>query len=150
MSGEGEGKGNGLANNRGISYTDLMISYAYVALGGAIGASLRYGVGRWALKAFGPGFPWGTFIANVSGGFLMGLLTGWLTFRVSGGEPLRLFLAVGVLGGFTTFSGFSLETLSLIETKAYSAAGLYIFGSVILALAAVFAGLLIARKLFAV
>ncbi len=127
-----------------------MLSYAYVALGGAIGASLRYGVGRAAFKAFGPGFPWGTFIANVTGGLFMGLLAGWLAFRVSGGENLRLFLGVGLLGGFTTFSSFSLEALRLIETKYYSAAGLYIFGSVILAIAAVFAGLLIARRLFAV
>ena len=127
-----------------------MINIAYVALGGAIGASLRYGVGKAAFKAFGPGFPWGTFIANVSGGLLMGMLTGWLAFRVSGGEHLRLFLGVGLLGGFTTFSSFSLEALRLIETKSYGAAGFYIFGSVILAIAAVFAGLIIARKLFAV
>lgn len=126
------------------------MNFAYVALGGAIGASLRYGLGRAAFKAFGPGFPWGTFISNISGGLAMGFLTGWLAFRVSGGEHLRLFLAVGVLGGFTTFSSFSLEAFRMIETKSYSAAGLYIFGSVILAIAAVFAGLLIARRLFAV
>ena len=127
-----------------------MLAYAYVALGGAIGASLRYGVGKAAFKAFGSGFPWGTFIANVTGGLAMGLLAGWLAFRVSGDENLRLFLGVGLLGGFTTFSSFSLEALRLIETKSFGTAGLYIFGSVILAIAAVFAGLLIARRLFAV
>lgn len=120
----------------------------YVALGGAIGASCRYLLGGVAFRVMGPGFPWGTLAANVIGGLLMGLLVGWLAFRVSGGENLRLFLAVGVLGGFTTFSSFSLEALRMIETKAYGLAAGYISASVVLSVLAVFIGLMIARKLF--
>lgn len=120
----------------------------YVALGGAIGASCRYLLGGVAFRVMGPGFPWGTLAANVIGGLLMGLLVGWLAFRVSGGENLRLFLAVGVLGGFTTFSSFSLEALRMIETKAYGLAAGYISASVVLSVLAVFIGLMMARKLF--
>ncbi|PHR91374.1 MAG: fluoride efflux transporter CrcB [Robiginitomaculum sp.] len=120
----------------------------YVALGGAIGASCRYLLGGVVFRAMGPGFPWGTLAANVIGGLLMGLLVGWLAFRVSGGENLRLFLAVGVLGGFTTFSSFSLEALRMIETKAYGLATGYMSASVVLSVLAVFIGLMMARKLF--
>lgn len=120
----------------------------YVALGGAIGASCRYLLGGVAFRVMGPGFPWGTLAANVIGGLLMGLLVGWLAFRVSGGENLRLFLAVGVLGGFTTFSSFSLEALRMIETKAYGLAVGYMSASVVLSVLAVFIGLMMARKLF--
>ncbi len=121
----------------------------YVALGGALGASGRYALGHVMFKLMGPGYPWGTLVANVLGGLAMGLLVGWLAFRVSGGEHLRLFLAVGVLGGFTTFSSFSLEALRMIETKAYGTAAGYISASVIFSIFAVFLGLIIARKVFA-
>ena len=122
----------------------------YVALGGAIGASLRYGLGKAAFKVSGHGFPWGTFAANILGGFFMGLLVGWLAHRVSGGENLRLFLGVGLLGGFTTFSAFSLESWMMIERKAYVLAAGYISASVILSIFALFMGLMIARRAFAV
>lgn len=127
-----------------------MSNILLVALGGGIGAATRYQVGKWAFHFTGPGFPWGTLIANVLGGFLMGMLVGWLATKVSGGESLRLFLGVGLLGGFTTFSAFSLETMKMIETKSYALAGAYIGGSVMLSILAVFIGLFIARKLFAV
>ena len=122
----------------------------YVALGGAIGASLRYGIGEAAFKVSGPGYQWGSFAANILGGFFMGLLIGWLAHRVSGAENLRLFLGVGLLGGFTTFSAFSLETWMMIERKAYALAAGYIGASVILSVFALFMGLMIARKVFAV
>ena len=121
----------------------------YVALGGALGASGRYLLGGAVFKLMGPGYPWGTFAANTLGGFLMGALIGWLAFRVSGGENLRLLLGVGVLGGFTTFSSFSLEAVRMIETKAYGLAAGYISASVVFSILALFAGLVLARKVFA-
>lgn len=118
-----------------------------VAAGGAIGAVARYGVGRW-LPAVG--FPWPTLTVNLVGGLLMGLLTGWLAFRGgSGGEGVRLFAAVGVLGGFTTFSAFSLETALMIERREFALAGGYALASVALSVAALFLGLMLARRLFA-
>lgn len=122
-----------------------------VALGGAIGASARYGLGVAALR-FAPNaaWPWGTFAANVIGGLLMGLLTGWLALRGEAGqETVRLFAAVGVLGGFTTFSAFSLETMLMIERRQWALAGGYVGLSVVLAVAALFVGLMIARRAFA-
>ncbi len=121
----------------------------YVALGGALGASMRHVLGVAMLKTMGPSYPWGTLAANVIGGLLMGILVGWLAFKVSGGENLRLLLGVGVLGGFTTFSSFSLEAVRMIEVKAYAVAAGYISASVVLSVLAVFAGLIMARRLFA-
>ncbi len=123
----------------------------YVALGGSLGASARYLLGHGAQKLWpASAFPWGTFLANVIGGLVMGLFIGWMSAKLTGSENMRLFMAVGVLGGFTTFSSFSLEALRMIETKSYALAAGYIGGSVILSVAAVFFGLVIARKLFAV
>ena len=104
--------------------------------------------GRWAPNA---GWPAGTFAANVAGGLLMGLLVGWLAFR--GGaqqEAVRLFAAVGVLGGFTTFSSYSLEAVQMIERREIGLAAAYVVGSVVLAIAALFVGLMIARRAFGV
>ncbi len=124
----------------------------YVALGGALGASGRYLLGGVALRVMGPGYPWGTLVVNVLGGLLMGLLVGWLAFKgsamVGGAANLRLFLGVGVLGGFTTFSAFSLEAIRMIETKAYGLAAGYISASVALSILALFIGLIIARRVF--
>ena len=120
-----------------------------VAIGGALGASSRYLSGRAIMHLLGPGFPWGTLFVNVFGGLLMGLLVGLMAFKISGGENLRLFMAVGFLGGFTTFSAFSLEMIKMIETKAFAQAGMYLGASVLFSLAAVMLGLMIARKIFA-
>jgi len=120
----------------------------YVALGGALGTSLRYILGTATLKTFGPDYPYGTMIANVLGGFLMGVLVGWLAHKVSGGQNLRLFLGVGLLGGFTTFSAFSLDAFLMYEKKAYGALAGYIGGSVILSIGALIIGLIIARRIF--
>ncbi|WP_442680680.1 fluoride efflux transporter CrcB [Sphingomonas sp. ASY06-1R] len=87
-----------------------------VMIGGAIGAGFRYQVGNAALRNLGPGFPWGTWIVNLLGALLMGILAGLLArqFSPADGEPLRLFIGVGVLGGFTTFSAFSLEAVNML------------------------------------
>ena len=100
------------------------------------------------LKTLGPDYPYGTMAANLIGGFLMGLLAGWLALKVSGGENLRLFLGVGLLGGFTTFSAFSLDAVLMYEKKAYGALISYVGGSVILSIGALMIGLILARKIF--
>jgi len=123
-----------------------MTSFLTVALGGAIGASARHGLGMITLRIFGPGFPIGTLLANVIGGVLMGLLVGWLVREMpSNANTIRLFAGVGVLGGFTTFSAFSLDAMRMLETKAYSAFIGYVGASVILSIAAVALGLFLMR-----
>lgn len=116
-----------------------------VGAGGAFGAMARYGVSRLALKAFGPNFPWGTMIANVSGSFLMGFLIVWLTMREPVTPALRAFLSIGVLGAFTTFSTFSLDAAMLFRDKVYLAASGYLIGSVVLSIAGLLLGLVIAK-----
>ena len=120
----------------------------YVALGGALGASARHLLGEGAKRAFGPDYPYGTLCANILGGFFMGLLAGWLAYKISGSENIRLFLGVGLLGGFTTFSSFSLEAFSMLERKAYGTFAGYISMSVIISIAALAVGLMLARKMF--
>jgi CrcB protein len=116
-----------------------------VALGGGLGTALRYGVGRWAIAVLGPGFPFGTFAVNIIGGFLMGLLAGWLARMSSGAEELRLLLGVGVLGGFTTFSAFSLEIYNMITRAEVALAAAYAVSSVAGSVLAVLAGVWLMR-----
>ncbi|WP_156255766.1 fluoride efflux transporter CrcB [Sandarakinorhabdus oryzae] len=116
-----------------------------VALGGALGSMLRYGVGRWAIVMMGPGFPFGTFAVNILGGLLMGLLAGWLARTSQGGEELRLLLGVGVLGGFTTFSAFSLEVYNMITRAEIALAAAYSVSSVAGSVLAVLAGVWLMR-----
>ena len=115
-----------------------------VMLGGAIGAGLRHLVGAATLARLGPGFPWGTLIVNLSGGLAMGLLAGWFV-RAGGSEQARLFLAVGVLGGFTTFSAFSLETFNMVERGQFGLATAYVGASVIGSIGLLLAGLVAMR-----
>ena len=121
---------------------------AYAALGGAIGASGRYLVGLLAVRLLGLGFPYGTFIVNILGAFLMGLLIEALALRFNGSQELRIFLATGVLGGFTTFSAFSLEVATMIERDQWYAAMFYACASVVFSVAALFAGLYLGRYLW--
>lgn len=121
-----------------------------VAMGGATGAVLRYLLGAQALRVFGNGWPYGTLAANVLGGLLMGALAAALTLR--GGpdqEKWRLLLGVGVLGGFTTFSAYSLEIVMMIERRSYLQAITYSLGSVVLSVASLFVGLILVRRLLA-
>ena len=115
-----------------------------VMAGGAIGAGLRHLVGHAALARLGPGFPWGTLTVNLAGGLLIGLLAGWFA-RTGASEASRLFLAVGVLGGFTTFSAFSLETWLMVQRGEWGIAGAYALGSVAGSVLLLFAGLWLMR-----
>lgn len=116
-----------------------------VMIGGAIGAGARHLVGGAILARLGPGFPWGTLSINIVGSLLMGLLIGWLT-RSGGTETVRLFIGVGLLGGFTTFSAFSLEFWTLFERGQSAQAFIYVVASVIGAIAACGIGLLVMRQ----
>ena len=121
-----------------------------VGFGGAFGSICRYFLGVLAMRTLGPGYPWGTYAANVIGGLLMGVLVGVLAYR--GGadqEKWRLLLGVGVLGGFTTFSSFSLEVVRMLESRNVAQAAGYVAGSVVLAIGALFLGMLLARRVFA-
>jgi fluoride exporter len=120
------------------------MGFVWVALGGALGSVARYGCAALALRWFGPLFPWGTLFVNVVGSFAIGALAG---LTAPDGRPLvigdtRAFLIIGVLGGFTTFSSFSLDTLSLARQGAWVAAGTNVLASVALCLLAVYAGYL--------
>ncbi len=123
-----------------------MIHLLLVALGGAIGASLRHLAGLAALRLLGPGYPWGTLLVNVIGSLLMGLLIAWLTRRTGGSSnEIRLFLATGILGGFTTFSAFSLDVASMLERGEMASATTYVLASVLVSIFALFIGLWFGR-----
>jgi CrcB protein len=124
-----------------------MFNVLLVALGGGLGAAGRFLVSLGMPLRAGE-WPWATFTINVSGSLLIGLLAGWLATRGEAAEPWRLFLGVGVLGGFTTFSAYSLETMRLIERNDWLGASTYSAGSVIAGLAAVAIGLFIAKRVF--
>lgn len=116
--------------------------------GGAVGAGARYlvGVGVTRMLGHAPGFPWATLCVNVIGSFLMGVFIEMLAQRLSGSMELRTLIATGVLGGFTTFSAFSLEVVLLVERKEMLLAGLYVAASVTLSILALFAGLALTRQ----
>jgi CrcB protein len=124
-----------------------MYAYLTVFLGGGIGAALRHGVNVAALRTLGTGLPFGTLAVNIIGSFAMGLLVEWFALKADPGEHWRLFLTTGILGGFTTFSAFSLDTALLFERGTQAAAVGYVLLSVLASIAALFAGLLLIRHL---
>jgi len=123
------------------------MNYLLVFVGGGLGASLRHAVNMAAAKALGTAFPYGTFIINISGSIVMGLIAGYLTFRGEATQHWRLFLMTGVLGGYTTFSAFSLDTALLYERGALGLAAFYVLGSVGFSIAGLFAALALVRYL---
>jgi len=117
-----------------------------VMIGGAFGSGMRFLVGRLSLALVGPGYPWGTWFINLSGGLLMGLLVGLLArYPSANGENIRLLVGVGILGGFTTFSTFSLEAANMIQRGDWGIALLYATSSAVGAILLLFAGLALAR-----
>jgi fluoride exporter len=118
-----------------------------VAAGGAIGSVARYLVGTWSGKMFGINFPWGTLIINVTGSFLIGLFVGLFATKWDLPQAVRIFLIVGICGGYTTFSTFSLDSFYLMERGEAVAAGAYMIGSVVLSLGALITAMLVVRAL---
>ncbi len=123
-----------------------MTHLVLVALGGAIGAALRHLAGLAAMRLLGAGFPWGTLFVNVFGSLAMGILIAVLARRSGTSSEVRLFLATGLLGGFTTFSAFSLDVAVLWERGQAAAAAGYVAASVFVSILALFAGLWLVRS----
>jgi fluoride exporter len=124
-----------------------VFNYLLVFVGGGLGASLRHTINVICARCIGIAFPWGTFIINITGSTVMGLIAGYLAFKGEASQPWRLFLMTGILGGYTTFSAFSLDTALLYERGALGLAAAYVLGSVILSIAGLFVGLALMRWL---
>ena len=124
-----------------------MHAYLIVFVGAGLGGALRHGVNVAALRVLGSGFPYGTLTVNIVGSLVMGLLTGSFALKADPGQTWRLFLTTGMLGGFTTFSAFSLDTALLYERGTLGLMALYVVASVVVSIAALFAGLSIMRQL---
>ena len=132
-----------------MRYTPAMNAYLLVFLGAGLGGALRHGVNLSCARYCGPEFPWGTVVVNVVGSLLMGLAAGYFTYKAgeSWAQSARLFATTGVLGGFTTFSAFSLDAINLWERGATGAASLYVLASVIFSLLGLVVGLALVRGL---
>ncbi len=124
-----------------------MYHFLIVAVGGAVGASLRHLTGLLTLRWFGPNFPWGTLTVNIVGSFIMGVFIELLARKFDSSQELRLLVATGIMGGFTTFSAFSLDVAVMWERGATLTAAGYVAASVALSILALFAGLALVRGL---
>jgi CrcB protein len=122
-----------------------VLGYLVVFLGAGVGGAIRHGMNIWVARWLGAHFPYHTFIINVLGSLIMGLIAGWFAERGQETSHMRLFLTTGILGGFTTFSAFSLDAVLLWERQEHLLAGLYVGGSVVGALAGLVLGLWIVR-----
>jgi CrcB protein len=133
--------------NRCVRRGGLM-TYLIVFLGGGIGAALRHGVNLASMRYLGLAFPYATAFENISGSLIMGLIAGYFALRSGPSQHWQLFLTTGILGGYTTFSAFSLDAVILYERGAMGLAALYVLGSVILSIGGLMAGLALARHAF--
>ena len=122
------------------------MGYVLVFLGGGIGAALRHAINRASIVYLGPSFPFGTLFVNVVGSLVMGVLAGLFLIRAPT-DTWRLFLSTGILGGFTTFSAFSLDAAMMWQRSDYAALSLYVIGSVALSIGALMAGLWLSRSI---
>lgn len=123
------------------------MGYLVVFIGGGLGAAFRHGVNRAAMTYLGAGFPYGTLFVNVLGGILMGVLAELFVVKGGGSQEFRLFLTTGVLGGFTTFSAFSLDAALMWQRSDYLALASYVTASVLLSIAGLFLGMGAVRAL---
>ena len=123
------------------------MNYLLVFVGGGLGASLRHTINIACAKCIGTAFPYGTFIINVTGSIVMGLIAGYLAFKGEASQPWRLFLMTGILGGYTTFSAFSLDSAVLYERGEIGQALFYVLGSVVFSILGLFAGMALVRHL---
>jgi CrcB protein len=121
------------------------MGYVIVFLGGGLGAMLRHGVNLATARLLGSAFPWHTFFINITGSLVMGLIAGWFALKAGASQDWRLFLTTGILGGYTTFSAFSLDAALLYERGELGQAAFYVVGSVVLSIAGLFAGLWLVR-----
>jgi len=121
--------------------------YLIVFVGGGLGAALRHGVNRASLAYLGPAFPYGTLFVNIVGGLLMGVLAQLFLVKGGGSQEFRLFLITGLLGGFTTFSAFSLDAALMWQRSDYAALGTYVVASILLSIGALFLGMAAVRAL---
>lgn len=126
---------------------DKAMGFLIVFVGGGIGAALRHGVNLAFARAFGTYFPYATMFENVSGSLAMGLIVGYFAARGHISQHWQLFLTTGILGGYTTFSTYSLDAALLYERGALGLAALYVLGSVVLSIGGLFAGLLLMRQM---
>ena len=122
------------------------MGFLIVFLGGGIGAALRHGVNLASARLLGTAFPYATLFENVTGSLVMGVLAGYFAFKSGTAQEWRLFLTTGILGGYTTFSAFSLDTALLYERGELGLAALYVVASVALSIAGLFAGLALVRQ----
>ncbi len=123
------------------------MGYLIVFLGGGIGAALRHGINLGSARALGTAFPYSTLTINITGSFIMGLVAAYFAFKGDASQHWRLFFTTGILGGYTTFSAFSLDAALLYERGEVGAAALYVVASVALSIAGLFAGFAIVRSL---
>jgi CrcB protein len=123
------------------------MTYLLVFIGGGLGSTLRHIVNVVSARTLGTAFPYHTFIINITGSTVMGLIAGYLALKGGASQPWRLFLMTGILGGYTTFSAFSLDAAMLYEKGEIGLAVLYVVGSVVLSIAGLFAGLALVRHL---
>ena len=123
------------------------MSYLVVFVGGGLGAALRHGVNRASLAYLGPNFPYGTLFVNIAGGLLMGVLAELFLVKGGGSQAFRLFFTTGLVGGFTTFSAFSLEAALMWQRSEYLTLGSYVTGSVLFSIAALFFGMAAVRAI---
>ncbi|HAO40131.1 MAG: fluoride efflux transporter CrcB [Planctomycetaceae bacterium TMED241] len=121
------------------------MNYLLVFVGGGLGASLRHAVNVGCARACGLNFPYGTFVINITGSLVMGLIAGYLAFKGEASQPWRLFVMTGILGGYTTFSAFSLDAVTLYERGEMGLALFYVVGSVVLSIAGLIGGLALVR-----
>lgn len=123
----------------------MIKAFLLIGLGGALGSMARHGCNQLALKYLGNDFPWGVMGINILGSLLIGIIVGLLAFETDWSQDIRAFVVVGMLGGFTTFSAFSLDAVLLWERGAFGSMLLYVAGSVLLSLVATFGGLSLVR-----